>query len=311
MKLIKELLEGDRLMIQALVGSVSKGVNASGSPYLNVELRDSTGTINAKKWEVDARDDEIFVAGNIVGLNIEVIKYRDSLQAKILTATKIMENEIDVTRFIMAPPIPKKELMGRFNLMVDSVSDEDCKILLNYFINKFKDKLYDAPAATSVHHEFASGLLMHSLFMAETCEFIAHKYDNIDRDLLITGALLHDFGKMIELEGPAVYHYSIEGKLLGHISIMCAEIRNAAQELKIESEVPLLLEHMILSHHGKLEYGSPVLPLTKEALILSIVDLLDSKIMVASKALDATDEGEFTQKIFHLDNSSFYKPKKR
>ena len=309
MKLIKELVEGDRLTIQALVGSVSKGTNASGSQYLNVELRDSSGSINAKKWEVDSKDDEIFVVGNIVGLNVEIIKYRDSLQAKIIAATKIASEDIDTSRFIMAPPIPKKELVGRFNLMVDSVEDKECKALLNYFINKFKDKLYDAPAATSVHHEFASGLIMHSLFMAETCDYLANKYGNINRDLLITGALLHDFGKMIELEGPAVYHYSLEGKLLGHISIMCAEIRNAAKELKLEGETPILLEHMILSHHGKLEYGSPVLPLTKEALLLSMVDLIDSKMMIVSKALDATEPGEFTSKIFHLDNCCFYKPK--
>ena len=309
MKLIKELVEGDRLMIQALVGSVSRGVNASGSPYLNIELRDSSGSLVAKKWEVDGKDDEIFVVGNIVGLNVEIIKYRDALQAKILSATKIKEEDIDVTRFIMAPPIEKKELVSRFNLMVDSVEDKDCKALLNYFINKFKDKLYDAPAATSVHHEFASGLLMHSLYMAEVCDYLANKYGDINRDLLVTGALLHDFGKMIELEGPAVYHYSVEGKLLGHISIMCAEVRKAAEELKITSEIPMLLEHMILSHHGKLEFGSPVLPLTKEALLLSMVDLIDSKMMIVSKALDVTEPGEFTNKIFHLDNCTFYKPK--
>lgn len=310
MKLIKELMEGDRVSIQALVANCSRGVNASGSPYLNVELRDSSGSINAKKWEVDGKDEDIFVTGNVVGVTIEVIKYRESLQAKIISATKIKEEDVDVTRFIVAPPIEKKILVERFNKMVDSITNEDCKKIITYFIDKYKDKLYDAPAAASVHHEFSSGLIMHSIYMAETCDYIANKYEEVDRDLLVTGALLHDFGKLIELEGPAVYHYSLEGKLLGHISIMCAEIRNAAEKLNINSEVPLLLEHMILSHHGKLEFGSPVLPLTKEALILSIVDLLDSKIMIVSKALDTVEPGEFTQKIFHLDGCSFYKPKK-
>lgn len=308
--LIKELIEGDRLTIQAIIGSVSKGVNATGSPYLNIELRDSSGAINGKKWEVEAKDEEIFAVGNIVELHIEVLKYRDNLQVKILTAKKIDEDEIDVARFVMAPPIPKEELVNRFNKMVDSVKNPDCKALLDYFIKKYAKKLYEAPAATSVHHEFASGLIMHSVFMAENCDYIAKQYGNIDRDLLVTGALLHDFGKMVELEGPAVYKYSLEGKLLGHISIMCSEVRKAAEELNITSEVPMLLEHMILSHHGKLEFGSPVLPLTKEALILSIVDLLDSKIMVVSKALDTIEPGEFTQKIFHVDNVCFYKPKK-
>ena len=307
-KLIKELLEGDRLSIQAIVGSSSKGVNASGSPYLNVELRDSSGSINAKKWEVTANDDAIFVSGNIVEVHVEVIKYRESLQAKILSVKKIEEDEIDVTRFIMAPPVPKEELIKRFDAMVASIKNNDCSLILNYFINKYKNKLYTAPAASSVHHEFSSGLIMHSLYMAEICDFLATKYE-VNRDLLVTGAIIHDFGKMVELEGPAVYHYSLEGKLLGHISIMCAEVRKAAEELKITSETPLLLEHMILSHHGHLEFGSPVLPLTKEALLLSIVDLLDSKMMVVTKALETVNPGEFTQKIFHIDNCAFYKPK--
>ena len=308
--LIKDLLEGDRLTIQAIVAGVSRGVNATGSPYLNIELRDSSGSINGKKWDVESRDDDIFVVGNIVEVYVEALKYRENLQLKILSAKRISADEVDVTRFVMAPPIPKEELVIRFNKMVDSVLNPDCKALLDYFIKKYAKILYDAPAATNVHHEFSSGLIMHSLFMAENADFIAKQYKDIDRDLLVTGALLHDFGKMIELEGPAVYKYSVEGRLLGHISIMCSEVRKAAEELNITSEVPMLLEHMILSHHGKLEYGSPVLPLTKEALILSILDLLDSKIMIVSKALETVEPGEFTQKIFHIDNSSFYKPKK-
>ena len=310
MKLIKELREGDRLALQALVGNVSRGTNATGSPYLNIELRDSSGAINAKKWEIESRDDDIFVPGNIVGVNVEIIKYRENLQAKILSATMIETEEVDVSRFVKAPPIAKEELKARFDKMVASIKDSDCQKLLNYFLNKYSNKLYDAPAAMSVHHEFSSGLIMHSLYMAEICDFLCTKYDDLNRDLLVTGAILHDFGKMIELEGPAVYHYSVEGKLLGHISIMCSEIREASNKLGLTSETPILLEHMILSHHGHLEFGSPVLPLTKEALMLSIVDLLDSKMMIVSKALEEVEPGEFTQKIFHIDNCSFYKPKK-
>ena len=310
MVLIKELLEGDRTLIQALVGSCSNGTNKSGSPYLNVELRDSSGSIPAKKWEVDGSDKEIFVAGNIVEVMVEVIKYNDSLQAKILSAKLLPVESIDTTRFIKACPIPKEELVARFNKLVASIKDKDCKSILDYFIKKFGEKIFVSPAAASVHHEFASGLLMHSVSLAEHANYFTSYYPNINRDLLVTGALLHDFGKMIELEGPAVYKYSLEGKLIGHISIMCAEIRKAAEELKIESEVPLLLEHMILSHHGHLEFGSPVLPLTKEALLLSMVDLIDSKMMIVSKALETVKPGEFTQKIYHIDNCSFYKPKK-
>lgn len=310
MRLIKELNDGDRLILQALVGSVSQGTNKSGSPYLNVELRDSSGSLNSKKWEVDGSDKDVFVAGNIVEVAIEVIKYNDSLQGKILNGKSLKVEEVDVSRFIKAPPIPKEELIARFNKLVASIKDKDCKAILDYFIKKFGEAIYVSPAASSVHHEFSSGLLMHSVSLAEHADYFASYYKDINRDLIVTGALIHDFGKMIELVGPAVFHYSVEGKLLGHISIMCGELRIAAKELGITSEIPLLLEHIVLSHHGQLEFGSPVLPLTREALLISMIDNLDSKMLVLDKAYEEVKPGEFTQKIFSLDNRSFYKPLK-
>lgn len=309
MALIKELLEGDRLLIQALVGSVSNGTNKSGVPYLNVELRDNSGSLNSKKWEIDGSDKDVFVPGNIVEVMIEVIKYNDVLQGKILSARLLPLEGIDTTKFIKAPPIPKEELIKRFNALAASIKEKDCKALLDYFIKKFGEQIFVSPAASSVHHEFSSGLLMHSVSLGEHADYFAKYYPNINRDLLVTGALLHDFGKIIELVGPAVYHYSTEGRLLGHISIMCGELRIATKELGITSEVPLLLEHMVLSHHGQYEFGSPVLPLTKEALLLSMIDNLDSKMLVLDKAYEEIKPGEFTQKVYALDGRSFYKPK--
>ena len=144
--------------------------------------------------------------------------------------------------------------------------------------------------------------------MADLASYLYKIYD-ADYDILITGCLLHDLGKVIELEGPIVYKYSLEGKLLGHISIMVSEIRKAAQELNITSEIPLLLEHMVLSHHGQPDFGSPIMPLTKEALLLSLIDNLDSKMVVVNKALNDVEPGNFSNKIFPLDKRSFYKPK--
>lgn len=310
MKLIKELVDGDRLILQALVGQVSQGTNKSGSPYYNVELRDSSGTLPSKKWEIEDSDIDALVTGNIVEVMLEVIKYNDALQGKILNVKLLDLSNIDVSRFIKEPPIPVEELKERFFKLVNSIKDKDCKALLDYFIKKFGETIYVAPAASSVHHEFASGLLMHSVSLAEHADYFSKYYNDINRDLIVTGALLHDFGKMIELVGPAVYHYSTEGKLLGHISIMCGEIRIAAKELNITSEIPMLLEHIVLSHHGQLEFGSPVLPLTREALLISMIDNLDSKMLVLDKAYEGIKEGEFTQKVYPLDNRTFYKAKK-
>ena len=309
MKMISEFTDHDRIEGQFLLGSVSKGVNANGGSYFSVELRDASGQITAKKWDATLDDEQIFVTGNVISVIGETNKYRDALQLKILSAEVVPLDEIDVDRFVKAPPISKEELINKFNNSVKSVKNEDCQKLLKYMINKFDDKLYNYPAAVSIHHEYSSGLLVHSLTMADIAAMLCPIYD-ADYDLVITGCLLHDMGKIIELEGPIVYKYSLEGKLLGHISIMCAEIRKAAEELKITSEVPVLLEHMVLSHHGQQEFGSPVMPLTKEALLLSLIDNLDSKMVVVSKATEDLEPGSFSTKVFPLDNRSFYKPKK-
>ena len=308
MKMLLEYNDGEHITGQFLVGNVIKGTNNLGAQYFNVELRDASGSLSAKKWEIYPNDEEIIVSGNVIEIEGEVYKYRDNLQIKLLVANPVNIDEIDVAKFLKQPPIPKEELIAKFNSFVDSVKEPDCKRLLDYFINKYKDKLYDYPAATFIHHEYHSGLLVHATTMAEIADHLSKIY-GINRDLIITAVLLHDFGKMTELKGPIIYKYSKEGKLLGHISIMAAEIKEAANILKIDGEIPLLLEHCILSHHGQYEYGSPVLPLTPEAMLLSLIDNLDSKMVIVNKALEDTKDGDFTEKITPLDNRMLYKHK--
>ena len=309
MKLISELNDHEHIEGQFLVGNVSKGVNTNGGAYLSVELRDASGSIVGKKWDATPLDEQIFVVGNVINIAGETNKYKEQLQLKVLSAELVSLEEIDVEKFVKAPPVSKETLIKRFNDHVASIKNEDCLKILKYMIDKFGEKIFSYPAAVSIHHEYSSGLLMHSVTMADLANYLCPIYD-CDHDLMITGCLLHDLGKIIELEGPIVYKYSLEGKLLGHISIMCAEVRKAAEELKIESEIPLLLEHMILSHHGQQEFGSPVMPFTKEALLLSLIDNLDSKMVVVNKALSDVEEGSFSNKVFPLDNRAFYKAKK-
>ena len=308
--MISDLRDGMMVNGQFLVASAAKSINNAGSFYYTVELRDASGSISAKKWDVLPIDESVFVPGNVVFISGEVVKYRESLQLKILKSALVDPENIDFTVLLTPPPVPKEELLRRFNNYVESIEDKDCRALLDYFVKKYGKQLEIYPAGVSVHHEYSSGLLTHLTSMAELGDFLAKKYAPVNRDLLITGILLHDIGKIIELEGPVVYKYSTEGKLLGHISIMMGEIRMAAQELNITSEIPMLLEHMILSHHDKPDFGSPVMPMIKEALLLTYIDNLDSKMAIADKALDAVEPGEFTQKIFPLDGRALYKPKK-
>lgn len=308
--MISNFSDGMRVEGQFLVANAAKSINNLGSFYYTVELRDASGSISAKKWEVNTDDEQIFVPGNVVFINGEVVKYREALQFKILKASLVEPENIDFATLLTPPPVPKEQLVNKFLEYVNSIKEEDCKKILDYFVKKYSSQLYIYPAGVSVHHEYSSGLLMHLTSMADLGDYLAKKYAPVNRDLLITGILLHDIGKIIELEGPVIYKYSTEGKLLGHISIMVSEIRLAAKELNIDSEIPMLLEHMVLSHHDKPEFGSPVSPMIKEALLLTYIDNLDSKMAIASKALDAVEPGEFTQKIYPLDGRTLYKPKK-
>ena len=308
-KMISELVDGDHVYGQYLVANSAKCLNNAGLAYMNLELRDSSGNINAKKWEANAEDESIYVVGNVLYIEGEVLKYKESLQIKISSAHVVNPDEIDVAKFIKAPPVPKEELVKRFNAHVESIQNEDCRKILDYLIKRLSPRLFDYPAAVSVHHDYASGLLMHTVSMADHGVYLSNYYEDVDKDILLTGILLHDMGKCIEFEGPVIYKYSLTGKLLGHITIMVSEIRRAAEGLKITSEVPLLLEHMVLSHHGYPEFGSAVLPMTKEALLLSLIDNLDSKMVIVQKALEGVKPGEFSQKVFPLDNRMIYKPK--
>ncbi|MDD7735401.1 MAG: HD domain-containing protein [Bacillales bacterium] len=309
-KLVKEFKEGDRIETTLLITNVSKGVSNAGIPYLSISFQDNSGTIEGKKWDANELDIAICEVGKIVDVSFDVIDYRNALQLKVISVKEIDQSKVDVNRFALPCPVKQEELVKKLNGYISSLKNEDCKKIVNLIINKYYSKFITYPAATKNHHEFASGLLYHTLSMADISMLIASYYDNIDTDILLSGCLLHDVGKVIELSGPIATKYTLEGKLLGHISIMVSEIRKTCEELNITSEVGLLLEHMVLSHHGEKEFGSPVPPLTKEAVILHFVDDLDSKMNILSKALELTNEGEFTQRLIAMDGRAFYKPKK-
>ena len=164
------------------------------------------------------------------------------------------------------------------------------------------------PAATKNHHDYVSGLLDHVVSMLRLGKAIAELYPSLNKDLLYAGIILHDVGKVVELSGPVGTVYTPAGNLLGHITIMVNEIAMAAKELGIEGEEVVLLQHMVLSHHGKEEWGSPKRPMLKEAEILHYIDNIDAKMNMLNRALSKAEPGEFTERLFPLDNRQFYKP---
>ena len=307
--MIKDLIERGNASGVYLIKDVNKGITTNGLNYLSFVLQDKSGVIDAKKWDVTAEDINKSEKGKIVRIDGEVTKFKDKLQIRIADIYEVDPEDNDLSSLLMLGSIEFNALIEAFNYYKNSIKNDDCKAILDAVFKKYYSKFIDYPAAVRNHHEFYHGLLHHSVMMCKVAEQLSKLYD-CDYDLLISGCLLHDIGKVIEFSGYVAPSYTNEGNLLGHISIGMSIIKEISDELKITSEVPLLLEHMILSHHGKLEYGSPVVPLTREALLLSMIDDLDAKMMVLDKALSDIEEGSYTERIFALDNASYYKHKK-
>ena len=312
---IKNLVENKEIDGIYLISNVTQGITGTGAAYLNITLQDASGSIEAKKWSATAADIEFYKIRKIAHIKGMVISHNGKLQVKILSEENIDNETIDIQDYVTSSPISQDVLINEFKTYQNMIKNKDIRGLVDALINKYYKSFLEHPAATKNHHEYCSGLLQHSVYCAKLSLAIANTYDNIpgslpiDKDILVAGALLHDLGKIKELSGPIIAEYTTEGRLLGHISIMNAEIKEMADKLNIEGEIPLLLEHMILSHHGQHEFGSPVLPMTKEALILSIADNIDAKINMLDKELSNVSAGSFTNRIFPLENRSFYRPK--
>lgn len=310
MKLIKEFVADEKIEQNFLISNVTRGITTKGSSYYNVVLQDSSGTIDAKKWEINEGDELIFQPGNIVKVSGDVLNYRGSLQVRIGGGKLVEDKDIDPTHFVKSAPIKKSELEKEFFDYIRAIEDEDVRAIVEEVIkdNFISFSIY--PAASKNHHDYASGLMHHTVSMLRLAKAMVELYPGLDKDYLYAGVILHDVGKTIELSGPIVARYTTPGKLLGHISITQAQIKQAADRLGIGGEIPVILQHLVLSHHGKMEFGSPVPPLTKEAEILSFIDNIDSRMNTIDKALEDVKEGEFTNRIFALEDRTFYKPLK-
>lgn len=308
--MIKDFQDRERFSGVFLVKDVTKGTKVDGQPYLSVTLQDNSGTIDAKKWIVTSNDIKLLVPGTAVRVDGEVRIYKEKLQASIDAVYEVDLNTIDLTDLLIQSPIPVETLISKFKYFLSSIKNDDCKNILNYIFKKYYQDFINYPAAVRNHHEFYHGLLYHSVSMCEVAEGISKHYADVDYDILISGCLLHDAGKVIEFSGVIGTKYTNEGNLLGHLTIGMSLIDEAKKALDIKSEVPLLLEHMVLSHHGKVEYGAAVVPITREALLLSMIDDMDAKMMILDKAYANVEEGGYTERIFPLENRSFYKPKK-
>lgn len=309
MKKMNELEDGTRGKFYALISSLNKGVTAKGATYLSFVLQDKTGNIDAKYWSPTHEEVASIKAGMVVEIDGEVLSYNKQLQMKVNGLKIIDRSSVDLNDFIKEGDIPRSQLKANITEVINSFENQKLKTLVLKVMEHYELDFYNYPAAAKIHHDFVGGLATHVWGMMKLAMNICECYPTLNRDLLLTGVILHDIGKCIELSGPVITEYTIEGKLLGHISIMQAIVAEIAKENGIDGEEVILVRHMILSHHGQYEYGSPILPMIPEAEILHYIDNIDARMNVLTKAYDGIKEGEFTSRQFALENRAFYKSK--
>ncbi|NLH63968.1 MAG: HD domain-containing protein [Erysipelotrichaceae bacterium] len=307
---INEMKQGQRLTMPLLIKDIKNGTTSKGAPYLTLTLQDNTGVIDGKFWDIKDEDRQQVKVGQVVLLSFEVLDYNHNLQLRINHAEAMEQSQIAMDEYVIASGIPEAERKDELKRLVNSIRNEKERRLVLGMLKKVGEKYMTYPAASKIHHNWLGGLSEHSLSMAQMAEVICAHYPQLDHDLLITGALIHDVGKTAEMSGPVTTEYTLEGKLEGHISIANGWLSEVADEEGLaDSEEAVLLHHMILSHHGHQEFGSPVVPMVQEAEVLFLIDNLDARMNILKQALAITDPGAFTQKIFALDNRMFYKPK--
>jgi 3'-5' exoribonuclease len=300
---------GVQVDLYLLIKNATKGTASNGKPFLTLILQDKTGEIEAKIWDANEEDEKNYAPQSIVKVLGDLQNYRGKSQLKIRQIKRTGPGDnVKIDDFLETAPISQDEMMSKLTQYIFDMKNPNIQRITRHLLKKHQQAFLEYPAATKNHHEFVSGLGYHVVSMLELAQSIAALYPSLDKDLLYAGVILHDMGKVVELSGPISTVYTVEGNLLGHITIMVNEIGKAADELGITSEEVVILKHLVLSHHGKAEWGSPKPPLIKEAEILHYIDNLDAKMNMLDRALERVKPGEFTDRVFALDNRSFYKP---
>ncbi|MBW2658684.1 MAG: HD domain-containing protein [Deltaproteobacteria bacterium] len=278
---IDQLKEGGRVDELFLVKSARLSETKAGKPYLILTVMDRSGELGGPVWENALQLQKICRPGEIVRVGGMVQSYRDSLQLKIDSVQPVAKSTVELGDYFPVSPKNRQQMADELQTFFHTIKNPYLKKLLNYFFDKsdWWIRFQDAPAAKGIHHAYIGGLLEHSLSTAGVCNFLAEHYEGVDHSLLVAGALLHDIGKLEELEvGNGVVEYTVRGRLKGHLVIGSEMIAEAAGRINnFPKDLLEQLQHLILSHHGRQEFGSPAVPMTVEALVLSFADDLDAK----------------------------------
>ncbi len=308
-KLIAELGIGDEVEGFYLLKAASPRTSNSGKPFLSAVLSDRTGNIEAKVWDysgpVGAKDE-----GSVVKVRGSVSEFRGSPQMTVARIRVAQEGDrYNLGDLVPVAPVDREAAYRELLAVVDGMADPDYAAISRRMLEKYGERFCMIPGGKSVHHSFLNGLLMHTLYMVRTAGYLAELYaEVIDRDLLLAGTLLHDIAKCDEfVTSPLglVTEYSVKGQLLGHLVMGAQEVAAAARELGVPEEKSVLLQHLLLSHHGEPEFGAAVRPMCAESELLSLIDLIDSRMEIYAETLEEVPSGEFSKRVFALDKKLF------
>lgn len=292
-----------------LVRNAEMRSSSKGSGYLDMMVGDRTGEINGKMWDGTVTAP---APGSVVKIRATVTEYNGRLQLRVTKIREAAENdEFDMSALIPCAPRKPREMYGDIQKAVEDMTNPVLKKLTQKMLELAGDKLMYFPAAKSMHHAERAGLLHHTTSMLKTAQKVWENYDWLDRDLLMAGVIVHDLSKITEMKADDIGNvsdYSTEGMLLGHLVRGVTRVQEAAQlaGIDVNEEYVLLLEHMVISHHGEPEFGSPRPPMFPEAEMLHWIDLLDARMNEMEAAVIRTPSGAFSDKIWALDRRIYH-----
>ncbi len=294
-----------------IVRSCEKKVSSKGDTYLDLTLSDKSGEINAKIWNYSEANYGEYAADDLVKVRGMLSKYQGNDQLRIeLIRPVLPQDNVALEDFVQSSAYSGEKMYEEIVSIAEGFSDETIKKITLTLLERNKESLLYWPAAFKLHHAIRGGLLLHTLSILRLCEGVCRIYPIVDRDLLMAGAILHDIAKTEEFEVSntgVASGYSTKGNLIGHLAGGAMMIDAVAKELGLDGETAVLLEHMVLSHHGDPEFGACQRPMFLEAILLSQLDMLDATVYEVNEAVEPLEKGEFSGRMWALDNRKLYK----
>lgn len=309
--MVKDLILGNLVDTYLLVGSLKDKLDRNNNPFIEFILEDGVDKVDGKMWSSTSNDIPDVKVGSVIKIRAKVGQYEGKLQLTVQKCRAISESDdVNVDDFVRKAPIGAEDMFDFIMNVVDGFVNPHLKLLTSTILNDNKEKLLYFPGGKSVHHDVKSGLLYHMLKMLQSAIKLVELYEGINKELLFSGVILHDIGKIQELGSDIngrTEDYTMEGKMLGHLVQGIKIVASTSSKLQIPEEVSTLIEHMIASHHGDETMGALKKPMFIEADILHNLDAIDSRIYMYKEANEGLEDNTFSDKQYFLGNVQIYK----